>query len=222
MSDNLKLWENVRRPPESALKGFKRGGGFSGTAIKPMWAIQTMTEQFGPCGEGWGINEPQFTTLPANNEILVYCTVSVWHSKRENAVFGVGGDKVLVSQSNGLRTDDEAFKKAYTDAITNALKHLGVGADIHMGLWDGSKYADEPEGPANNTLPPTHPNMVKNSMGEKDRLCKELDDIHSMAVLNRWKAENTAAIEALSEQHFFTVSDSYKAKKRELEQKAAA
>jgi hypothetical protein len=58
-------------------------------------------------------------------------------------VFGVGGDKVVIKQQSGLRSDDEAFKKAFTDAVTNALKLIGVGADVHMGLFDDSKYVNE-------------------------------------------------------------------------------
>ncbi len=138
---NTKLWDTLKRVPPDQLKQFSRSGGFKGTAIKPMWSFHRMTEIFGPVGKGWGINEPTFTTVPAGDEILVFCIVSVWHEEAAQAVYGVGGDKVRVVQSNGPRNDDEAFKKAYTDAITNALKLIGVGADIHMGLWDGNKYA---------------------------------------------------------------------------------
>lgn len=144
-TNNLALWDSVARVPPEHLKGFKRGGGFSGTAIKPMWAIKTMTERFGPCGERWGMDAPEFTTHAANGEILVYCVLPVWVEKTNAKIYGVGGDKILSVNKYGPQTDDEAFKKAYTDALTNALKLLGVGADIHMGLWDGNKYVDEPK-----------------------------------------------------------------------------
>ena len=161
MTNNLELWDKVRRVPQEHLKGFTRGGGFKGTAIKPMWSVHTMTEQFGPCGKGWGIEKPEFTIQNAGNEILVFCTVAVWHNQpvgamamQKHIVYGVGGDKVLAQFSSGLKSDDEAFKKAFTDAVGNALKFLGVGADIHMGLWDGNKYVDEtPEKPAPKTTP---------------------------------------------------------------------
>jgi hypothetical protein len=52
-------------------------------------------------------------------------------------VWGVGG------QTLSGRSDDEAFKMAYTDALGNALKHLGANADIYFKLWDGNKYVDE-------------------------------------------------------------------------------
>ncbi len=143
---NTELWDKVKRVPEEHLKGFTRGGGFKGTAIRPMWSIHTMTEQFGPCGKGWGIDKPEFSTHPVGNEILVFCTVAVWAVNPAAKFYGVGGDKVLAVFSSGPKADDEAFKKAFTDAVTNALKFLGVGADIHMGLWDGNKYADESNG----------------------------------------------------------------------------
>lgn len=143
MTKNTEIWDKLRRVPPEHLKGFTRAGGFKGTAIKPMWVYQRMTEEFGPCGGGWGVDEPTFTVQPAGNEILVYCTVTVWYGDRNHVVCGVGGDKVLSVGNSGPRTDDEAFKKAFTDAVTNALKMIGAGADVHMGLFDGSKYVDE-------------------------------------------------------------------------------
>lgn len=150
---NTRLWDTLGKTDPSHTKGFKRAGGFSGTAIKPMWSFRRMTEQFGPCGLGWGVNEPSFQVVPGcDGEVLVYCTVSVWYGEGtgdnerncvHSPIFGVGGDKVVVKQTSGLRSDDEAFKKAYTDAIGNALKLIGVGADVHMGLFDDSKYVNE-------------------------------------------------------------------------------
>lgn len=144
MSENTKLWDILGRTDPSATKGFTRGGGFKGTAIKPMWSYRRMTEEFGPCGIGWGVNEPSFQVVPGTDgEVLVYCTVSIWYTQGEvlaRTVYGVGGDKVVAKFTSGLKSDDEAFKKAFTDAVTNALKLIGVGADVHMGLFDDSKY----------------------------------------------------------------------------------
>lgn len=147
MSGNLDLWNKLGKTDPKHTKGFKRAGGFGGTAIKPIYTEQKMTEHFGPCGVGWGINEPTYQVVPASEgQIAVYCTTSIWihHEGKVSApIFGVGGDLVVVKQSGGLRTDDEAFKKAFTDAVGNAMKHLGMSADVHMGLFDDSKYVDE-------------------------------------------------------------------------------
>lgn len=147
MTDNLALWNTLGKTDPAHTKPFKRAGGFGGTAIKPIYTEQKMTEEFGPCGTGWGFSEPRFETVPASDgQIAVYCWLSLWYvldGKRSEPVFGVGGDMVVVKQSSGLRTDDEAFKKAFTDAIGNAMKHVGMSADVHMGLFDDSKYVTE-------------------------------------------------------------------------------
>lgn len=141
---NTDLWDRLGRTDPKHTKKFKRAGGFSGTAIKPMWAYRRMTEEYGPCGKGWGVNEPSFQVVPGPaGEMLVYCTVSIWHGERGSIVFGVGGDKAVNKNAHGMFCDDEAFKKAFTDAITNALKLIGVGADVHMGLFDDNKYVNE-------------------------------------------------------------------------------
>ena len=141
---NTDLWDRLGKTDPKHTKPFQRSGGFKGTAIKPMFSYRLMTEEFGPCGEGWGVHEPSFQVYPgAEGEVLVYCTVSVWYGPQPvRMVCGVGGDKVISKFSSGLKSDDEAFKKAFTDAITNALKMIGVGADVHMGLFDDSKYVN--------------------------------------------------------------------------------
>jgi len=142
MSENTKLWDMLGRTDPTHTKQFTRGGGFKGTAIKPMWSYRRMTEEFGPCGTGWGIGAPEFSIQDCGEERLVFCTVSVWYEKHEQTLIGVGGDKVVGKNKYGVSTDDEAYKKAFTDAVTNALKLLGVGADVHMGLFDDNKYVN--------------------------------------------------------------------------------
>ena len=56
---------------------------------------------------------------------------------------GIGGSMFVASEKAGLRTNDECYKMAVTDALSVAMKMLGVGADIYMGRYDGSKYAEE-------------------------------------------------------------------------------
>lgn len=144
MSDNLALWNTLGKTDPAHTKQFSRAGGFKGTALKPQWAIKQLTEQFGPCGIGWGVlDQPVFQVVQADKETLVYCTVSAWHGGKGNVLWGVGGDKVVTARQSGSFCDDEAFKKAFTDAVMNAFKFVGVGADIHMGLFDDSKYLSE-------------------------------------------------------------------------------
>lgn len=140
---NTDLWDRLGKTDPSHTKPFQRSGGFKGTSIKPIYSYRRMTEEFGPCGTGWGINEPTFQVVTGSEgEMLVYCTASIWYGAKNQVVFGVGGDKAVVKQTSGLRGDDEAFKKAFTDGITNALKMIGVGADVHMGMFDDDKYVN--------------------------------------------------------------------------------
>jgi hypothetical protein len=153
-ADNLRIWNALGKTDPAHTKSFSRAGGFKGTAIKPIWITQRLTELFGPCGDGWGMNEPRFNVVPAGDEVLVYCTVAGWYVDQsqprneyggpQNVVYGVGGDKIVTKRNDGkLFHDDEAFKKAFTDALGNAFKFVGVGADVHMGLFEDSKYLAE-------------------------------------------------------------------------------
>ena len=144
--NNLRHWNKLANVPKDMLKSFTKGGGFKGTDIKPQWRFLRMTEVFGPCGKGWGMNEPNFRVEGSN----VFCVIGVgWRDsdgEQSMPVWGVGGEALTG------RGDDEAFKKAYTDALGNALVKVGVASDIYMGFFDGSKYTkqtvdeDAPEG----------------------------------------------------------------------------
>lgn len=143
-TDNLRHWSQLERTDPSHTKPFDRGR-FKGTATKPIWNERRLTEHFGPCGIGWGMDKPEFVLVPAGNELAVFCTVSLWYRDGEatGIVYGVGGDKVSRAEKNGPFVSDEAYKGAYTDALGNAMKHLGVNADIHMGMFDDREYVRE-------------------------------------------------------------------------------
>ncbi len=152
--DNLEIWTALGKTDPEHTKPFKRSGGFAGTAINPLWAFRRLTSMFGPCGIGWGMERPDFQVVPGDNrEVLVYCTVAGWYVNdgRRAELFGVGGDKAVTyikanaqhKRPERWENDDEAFKKAYTDAIGNAFKFIGIGADVRMGLFEDSKYIAE-------------------------------------------------------------------------------
>ena len=202
--NNVELWDKLGVTDPKHTKAFNRAGGFKGTAIKPQWVLRRLTEVFGPCGLGWGINEPSFQVVPAGGDVMVYCTVSAWYKQDgcDATVWGVGGDKVVTQRSGGAFADDEAFKKAFTDAIMNAFKFIGVGADVHMGLFDDSKYVAEaaqsfkapnvsvqPEGDDwwNSEGPGMSAAAAKRD-GLGERLDAWLGEIPSLPTLDAWKA----------------------------------
>lgn len=142
--DYLKIYDAVRSVPEDAQK-IIRGGRLNGmTNINPMWRIKKLTEQFGACGFGWYYdikkmwleNSMASDEIVANVEIDLYVKIGDEWSK---PIRGVGGSMFLAHEKNGLHTDDEAYKKALTDAISVACKALGMGADIYWDS-DSTKY----------------------------------------------------------------------------------
>jgi len=172
----MRIWDALSRTDPKHTKSFTRSGGFKGTAVKPIWAIKRMTEQFGPAGHGWGMEQPSFQVVTTPEEILVYCTVALWYKdfNERGTVYGVGGDKVLVKRSGGQFTNDEAFKASYTDALSNAMKQIGVAADVHMGLFDDDKYVREVKrefehSSVEGRFPPNETPMIPNGWMEQAR-----------------------------------------------------
>lgn len=171
---NTALWDSLGKTDPAHTKRFSRSGGFKGTATKPMWVYRRLTEQFGPVGIGWGHSKPDYQVVPgAEGEVLVYCTVECWHSDRANTFHGVGGDKVVSKNKHGLFSDDEAYKKAFTDAVMNAFKSLGVAADVHMGLFDDDKYIAQMEREFSMSEPPElvnegHIKAIRETMRKAD------------------------------------------------------
>ena len=141
--DNLEIWNKVCRPPATALKQIK-GGRLSGmTDISPQWRYKAMTEVFGPCGLGWSYEIVKtWTDQGPAGELMVFAHVHLNVKGYTYPIPGVGGSALIAKETAGLRANDEAYKMAITDALSVAMKQLGVGADIYMGMWDGSKYKD--------------------------------------------------------------------------------
>lgn len=142
--EKLEIWDKVKQPPKDALKEI-RGGRLKGmTDINPQWRLKVMTEIFGPCGTGWRYEIVRlWNELGAGEEKAAFALVDVFYKQGDEwsmAVPGIGGNALVAKESAGPRTNDEAYKMAVTDAISTALKALGVGADIYAGKWDGSKY----------------------------------------------------------------------------------
>ncbi|MBR0463472.1 MAG: hypothetical protein IJJ23_03710 [Clostridia bacterium] len=126
MRENMTIYDAVRAVPDSAVK--KITGGAYGAAglsdINPQWRIERMTALFGPVGMGWTWEPVEIT----EREGVLYGHVIVRY--RDNAgqlsapIHGYGGTKF------GGRDDSDIYKSTMTDAVSNALRYLGVGADV--------------------------------------------------------------------------------------------
>jgi len=155
-NENMKIYNAVKVVPEDAQREIK-GGKLKGfTDINPMWRIQALTEQFGPCGIGWKapIVERWIDDGAGGEKILnVKIDLYIKHGdKWADPIDGIGGSMLIVKEKGQLVSNDEAYKMAYTDAISVACKSVGVGADVYYGKnkKDRSKYDlnaedDDPE-----------------------------------------------------------------------------
>lgn len=237
---NTDLWDKLGKTDPAHTKTFTRAGGFKGTAIKPMFSYRRLTEEFGPCGSGWGVNEPVFQVVPGqNNEVLVFCTVSGWYmlDEKRNTVYGVGGDKVVTyikaneqyNRPERWENDDEAFKKAFTDALTNAFKLVGVGADVHMGMFDDNKYvnamkqefSDAPRQEAGNDA--SKPISAAEQKRQLAVIDQELLDCQSLVTVNTcaetWK--HIATRDGWSRDYKQLAAEKFEARRKAVQQEAA-
>jgi len=143
MTANTTLWDSVYKTDPAHTKAFKKGGGFSGTAIKPYWLIRRATEVFGEIGIGWGFRETENQFVAG-----VWCSkVEVWYIhpvSGKNGVIEQWGQTIMQgTNKHGDFVDEEAPKKAVTDGLTKCLSYLGFAGDVHMGRFDDSKYIED-------------------------------------------------------------------------------
>jgi hypothetical protein len=171
------------------------------TDISPQWRYMAMTETFGPCGIGWRYEIAKLWIEPGTNgQMVAFAHVLLYVKQDPEAhrpqfpqtnewsfpIPGVGGSMFIAEEKNGLRTSDEAYKMAVTDALSVSMKQLGVAADIYMNLWDGSKYKDgnkpkdEPEIAPTIRIDP----KVKAAFAEQIRECLSRGD--EMGLKSLW------------------------------------
>lgn len=148
--NNMELWDKLKKPPKEALSTIK-GGRLAGmTDIKPQWRLQAITEVLGPVGFGWTYEIKRLWQEQTGNvEVAAFAEIrfkykdggewSEWFS-------GIGGSMLVANEKRGLHTSDEAYKMAVTDALSVAMKQMGVASDIYMGLSD-SKYSKTTDTP---------------------------------------------------------------------------
>ena len=149
MSDNMRIYDAVRAVPEEAKREITAGRLKGKTDINPMWRIKALTEQFGPCGDGWGYTiDRLWIEEGAKGEKCAFALISLWYKRedgtRSEPVVGIGGNMLVANEKNGLYTSDECYKMALTDAISVACKALGFGADVYWGA-DRTKYTQKQE-----------------------------------------------------------------------------
>ena len=154
--DNLSIYERVRSVPTEAKKAIEAGRLKGKSDINPMWRIKKLTEVFGPVGFGWYTEVIKtWTEVDENSDVAVFVDINLFVKKDgewSKPIYGNGGNKLISHErkyENGTQVlvpylDDDAYKKAYTDAISVAAKALGVGADVYFEK-DVTKYDCNPQ-----------------------------------------------------------------------------
>ena len=149
--DNLSIYERVRSVPTEAKKAIEAGRLKGKSDINPMWRIKKLTEVFGPVGFGWYTEVVKtWTEVDENSDVAVFVDINLFVKKDgewSKPIYGNGGNKLISHErkyESGTQVlvpylDDDAYKKAYTDAISVAAKALGVGADVYFEK-DVTKY----------------------------------------------------------------------------------
>lgn len=141
--DNKALWVRAFTTDPRAVKPIT-GKQYKGNSPKPYWIIERLTDEFGPCGLGWGftILSERFERF-GDAESLHIAVVRLWY-----VMDGQRGEFEQVGQTRSsymsaagkFIVDEDAPKKSVTDALVKCASYLGFAGDIFSGMWDDSKY----------------------------------------------------------------------------------
>ena len=145
--ENKEIWDALKQPPPSALRAIMGGRLKGKTDISPQWRYEAMTEKFGPIGVGWKYTIDRLWSEPGpDDQMFAFAQVTLYFKNGDEwseAIPGIGGSMLVEKETSGPHANDEAYKMAVTDALSVAMKMLGVAADVYAGKWDGAKYKTE-------------------------------------------------------------------------------
>ena len=171
-NSNLSIYERVRSVPKEAKKEIEAGRLKGKNDINPMWRIKKLTEVFGPAGFGWYTEIVRtWTEASESGEMAVFVDIHLFVKKDgewSKPIYGNGGNRLVANEKkyeNGQQVyvpflDDDAYKKAYTDAISVAAKALGIGADVYFEK-DVTKYDSQSQAVQQQAQPAAAPVLPK-------------------------------------------------------------
>lgn len=144
MSENTALWDRVCKTDPKHVKPIT-GKQYSGNSPKPYYIVRRLTEEFGPCGKGWGFDIiSERMERMSETDILHIACIEFWYGSEGAKFQQMGQTKAAYVTSKGaLLVDEDAPKKSVTDALVKCASYLGFAGDIFMGMWDDSKYVAE-------------------------------------------------------------------------------
>lgn len=171
--DNKALWDRVCITDPAAVKPIT-GKQYSGNSPKPYWIVERLTDEFGPCGIGWGVKvmNERMERL-SETDTLHVALVQFWFmlEGQRGEIEQMGQTKATyLTSKDKLMVDEDAPKKSVTDALVKCASYLGFAGDIFSGRWDDSKYVAEARG--------------------------HYDELDRLAARKKWLDERFAAINA--------------------------
>lgn len=141
----LELYEKFRKVPAEALKTIGAGRLKGMSDINPMWRIKRLTEEFGACGFGWYPEVVKREIIEGSDgQKVAFISLNLYvkiDNEWSKPIYGEGGASFVANEKRGTYTNDEAFKMAYTDAISICCKMLGMAADVYYAK-DRTKYSE--------------------------------------------------------------------------------
>jgi len=135
---NLRFYSQGCVVPTDALKPIKAGRLKGMSDVNPMWRMKRMTEIFGPVGFGWKYEIIKQWTEAYGDAVKCFCNIYLYVRDPETKEWsapipGNGGSSIVTKESGGLYVNDEGYKMALTDALSIAMKPLGIGGNIWYG-----------------------------------------------------------------------------------------
>lgn len=186
MNEIYKRFEN---PPEDALKEIGAGRLKGMTDINPQWRIECLTELFGLCGQGWYTKITEQKIIDgADGEKVAITNIELYYKQDGEwsmPIQATGGSKLVANEKSGAYTSDEAFKMAYTDALSVACKMIGIAGKIYRGQYNTKYQADRSE-----------PRKSFDSLRTKEEFVEAINGCTSVKQLNalyyKWKDKDFA------------------------------
>lgn len=181
MSENMSLYNSFRNTPDNAKKAINDGKLKGKTDINPMFRIEKLTEKFGPCGIGWKVvpTRIEYLAVPQRDEVMCFVDINLYYKQDgqwSEPVFGTGGSMLVENfRSAGVKSNDDGYKMAYTDAISVACKLLGMSADVYWQAGE-SKYSrqEAPSQPVETPKPTDKPERPMTPKERVESLCNSL------------------------------------------------
>lgn len=187
--DNMAVYNLMRKVPDTALKTIGAGRLKGMSDINPQFRIQKMTETFGMCGIGWKYEIVKQWNETYGNEVKSYCNINLYvrvNGEWSDAIPGTGGSSFVAQERNGAYVSDENFKMALTDALSVAMKALGMAADVYFqkGAILETKYEQDAYIAKANTAAAKEPTYTKESITAELAACSVMNDL--LAIWNKY------------------------------------